>query len=84
MCEQFGFEATDRIKLVKALKLLPNAEVNKKVVKVVIGAEEQKIMDELSRKKESNDYNLQCLQNAINGILYEEICNIWSEQFSDK
>ena len=54
------------------MKLLPNAEINKKVkqkvVTVVIGAKEQEIMDKLLQRKELNDHNIQQLQTATNGI----------------
>lgn len=74
IANEFEFKATERIKLIKGLRLLPNAAINKekkpKVVTVVVGAEEQKIMDKLLQKNEINTYNVQQLQNGIKGIVY--------------
>ena len=54
ICNELGFKATEKIRLIKALKLLLNAAINiekkQKVLTVVIGVEEQKIMDKLLEK----------------------------------
>ena len=71
--ELFGYigcNPIQKIKLITAVKTLPNAAVNQKKQMVFLGEKEQAILEELNTKSAAISDNIKAIQDAINGMLY--------------
>ena len=74
ICDQLKFPATDRIKLINAVKSCAESKLNQeekhKVVHVVIDMQQQTIFDNLIKKKHIYVHNLDVMNNALNGMYF--------------
>ena len=72
--EYIGCNPIDKIKLITAIKILPNAVLNQTKQLVFLGEQEQEIMEELSKKSTAISNNIKSTQDAINGMLCASSC----------
>ena len=74
--ELFGYigcNPIQKIKLITAVKTLPNAVLNETKEMVFLGEKEQEIMEQLNRKSATISDNIKSIQDAINGMLLGEV-----------
>eukprot|EP01084_Bolivina_argentea_P237399 398994_1 len=69
LCNELGFSAISRMKLIKAVKALPDAKINEPEKQIIfLGAEEKKIIDKLNKKNELTCSNMKKLQIVIDEL----------------